>query len=54
MVASERTRAGPFQYPLADRRACGVLIVILSKASEGFQYPLADRRACGHRSDSRK
>ena len=36
-----------FQYPLADRRACGQGHADRHAAPLGFQYPLADRRACG-------
>ena len=43
-----RSREPPtFQYPLADRRACGVDAAHTQVRKEAFQYPLADRRACG-------
>ena len=38
-----------FQYPLADRRACGDGYAPTSALRHLFQYPLADRRACGSR-----
>ena len=37
-----------FQYPLADRRGCGLSRYRSVHCLHAFQYPLADRRGCGN------